>query len=781
MSSKYFIKMICETGLALLLLSNIPLLSQSIEFKHYKPVPGNGYTSLVQDNFGNIVFAGEYLKFSKFTPETDSWLCFNLPEFGTMTDISFTKNGICYAIVDSLKILKSQDHGISWTQIKTSTQKLAGINAVDDVFFYVINYGKGILQSPNGGMDLITKFSHPVDDRLTKIGFIDRNSGLASGDFVYIARNQTLQKIFHQGVPVTGFNVLKPTQILLNTSTKLVMIESLDDSGSVLKSFEAEISRVDVSDTNRWFVRLVDGRIYRTLDSGLSWDLITTNMPVNLTAIKMYTNTNGYLISERKIYETSNSGVIWNTTEYESVFPYDLATVGFGDSLYFKRFGTLYFSPDMGNTINSITTPAAPAAFSVTDNRMLVVATDYHIYISSDNGTTWIDRSINHPFGFHNSKMEARGNNIYVVGLDARFGFSSDLGVTWQLFYLPSDRTPLSISIQNENIFTLTLADYNICYTTDRGNNWFLTRCDFDGQPKKAHFYNENECIVSTGYSLVKSSDRGITWTKILTLPAFEVGTLYMEDGRIMVTANYNGKNWLNYSSNKGVTWMILNPGHDRRINLIVSDKNKQINLFSYDGRSVRLVDYRTLPVEFTNFSCKSEPDGRVLIEWSTASETNNFGFEVQRTTGDDWCIVAFVKGQGTTVSNTAYSFIDNPVDLGSKKVKYRLKQIDFDGTFAFSNEIDADILLDGFHLSQNYPNPFNPTTSIDYTIVEPAEIHLDVYDMAGQLVKSLFSGMRQPGHYSIELEMQRFASGNYFVRLDTGNYRKTIKITLLK
>ncbi len=125
MSSKYFIKMICETGLALLLLSNIPLLSQSIEFKHYKPVPGNGYTSLVQDNFGNIVFAGEYLKFSKFTPETDSWLCFNLPEFGTVTDISFTKNGICYAIVDSLKILKSQDHGISWTQIKTSTQKLA--------------------------------------------------------------------------------------------------------------------------------------------------------------------------------------------------------------------------------------------------------------------------------------------------------------------------------------------------------------------------------------------------------------------------------------------------------------------------------------------------------------------------------------------------------------------------------------------------------------------------------------------------------------------------------
>ncbi len=144
--------------------------------------------------------------------------------------------------------------------------KNSPINAVDDVFFYVINYGKGILQSPNGGMDLITKFSHPVDDRLTKIGFIDRNSGLASGDFVYIARNQTLQKIFHQGVPVTGFNVLKPTQILLNTSTKLVMIESLDDSGSVLKSFEAEISRVDVSDTNRWFVRLVDGRIYRTLD-----------------------------------------------------------------------------------------------------------------------------------------------------------------------------------------------------------------------------------------------------------------------------------------------------------------------------------------------------------------------------------------------------------------------------------------------------------------------------------------------------------------------------------
>lgn len=781
MSLKYFMKIICKTGLVLFLLLHTSLLSQSVEFKHYKPVPGEGYTSLAQDNFGNIVFAGEFIKFAKYTPETGDWLCFNLPEFGTVTDISFTQNGICYAIVDSLRILKSSDHGISWRQIKTSSQKLAGINAVDDIYFYVINYSDGILQSPNGGMDLLTKFAHPLDDRIRKIGFIDRYSGLASGNFVYVARNQTLQKMFYKGAPVTGFNVLKPTQILLNTTSNLVMIESLDDTGSVLKSFEADISRVDVSDSNRWFVKLVDGRIYRTLDSGLNWSLITTNMPANLTAVKMYSNTNGFLISERKIYETSNSGLNWNTTQYAAEFPYDLATVGYGDTLYFKRSGTLYFSPDMGNTINNIVTPAAPLAFAVTDNGRLVVATNDRLYISSDNGITWIDRSIHNGGGITYSKMEARGNNIYVVGLDARVGLSSDLGVTWQLFYLPSDRTPLSLSIQNENTFTVTLADYNICYTTDRGNSWFLTRCDFDGQPRKAHFYNDRECIVSTGNSLIKSSDRGITWTYILTLPAFEVSTLYMEDGRIIVTTNYNGKNWLGYSSNKGLIWTVMNPGHDKRLNLIVQDKNKQINLFSLDGRSVRLVDYKTLPVEFTDFSCRSGSDGKVYIEWSTASETNNYGFEVQRFAGDAWSIVAFVKGHGTTVSNSTYSFIDNIEDPGTKNVKYRLKQIDYDGTFAVSNEIAVDILVNGFQLLQNYPNPFNPTTKIDFTIIEPSEILLALYDMTGGLVQNLFSGLQQPGHYRIEVAMPGLASGNYLVRLDTRNYSKTIKITFLK
>jgi len=138
------------------------------------------------------------------------------------------------------------------------------------------------------------------------------------------------------------------------------------------------------------------------------------------------------------------------------------------------------------------------------------------------------------------------------------------------------------------------------------------------------------------------------------------------------------------------------------------------------------------IPVEFISFSANVS-DGKVILEWITATENNNRGFEIERLqnykiiklsrksgipkeAGQDWDKIGFVDGKGTTTEKSYYSFTDKNLEPGS--YKYRLKQIDLDGTYKFSNEIEVEIIsLSKFELSQNYPNPFNPATKIKYRI----------------------------------------------------------------
>ena len=137
------------------------------------------------------------------------------------------------------------------------------------------------------------------------------------------------------------------------------------------------------------------------------------------------------------------------------------------------------------------------------------------------------------------------------------------------------------------------------------------------------------------------------------------------------------------------------------------------------------------LPVELTNFSAAIENNNSVMLKWQTASEINNFGFEIERSPSQpshivagqregaetvNWEKIGFIKGNGTVNSVNNYSFADATV-INGNIYNYRLKQIDFDGSYKFSNEIEEDLSPKEFKLFQNYPNPFNPTTSIRYTI----------------------------------------------------------------
>ena len=174
------------------------------------------------------------------------------------------------------------------------------------------------------------------------------------------------------------------------------------------------------------------------------------------------------------------------------------------------------------------------------------------------------------------------------------------------------------------------------------------------------------------------------------------------------------------------------------------------------------------IPVELTSFSGRVS-DGGITLEWTTATETNNQGFEIQKSISSEFWTIGFVEGHGTTTETQTYSFNDNDVSAGS--YSYRLKQVDFNGSYEYSDVVNVDVLAPNeFSLSQNYPNPFNPSTKIEFSLAEDSRVTLNVFDILGRQVASLVNQNLKAGSHSVDFDASGFNSGVYFYKLTTEN-----------
>ncbi|MFI5236918.1 MAG: T9SS type A sorting domain-containing protein [Ignavibacteriales bacterium] len=198
------------------------------------------------------------------------------------------------------------------------------------------------------------------------------------------------------------------------------------------------------------------------------------------------------------------------------------------------------------------------------------------------------------------------------------------------------------------------------------------------------------------------------------------------------------------------------------------------------------------VPVELISFNA-TQYGNDVILEWQTASETNNSGFEIEKTSpipspyqggsgeaGRGWDMIGFVPGYGTTTERHHYSFNDENVSSGLNQ--YRLKQIDFDGTFSYSNTVQVEIIAPSeFQLYQNYPNPFNPSTLISYQIPISSNVTLKIYDALGKEVAILVNENKPAGTYDVEFNASILPSGVYFYQIKADNFLQTKKMLLLK
>ena len=198
------------------------------------------------------------------------------------------------------------------------------------------------------------------------------------------------------------------------------------------------------------------------------------------------------------------------------------------------------------------------------------------------------------------------------------------------------------------------------------------------------------------------------------------------------------------------------------------------------DSSEISVYNLSIIPVELTSFSADVD-NGVVVLNWGTSTETNNFGFQVERSNDRvTFDKIAFVPGSGTTTEAKTYSYRDTA--LTSIENYYRLKQLDLNGSHSYSNIIKVDLNPpEIFILRQNYPNPFNPNTKIRYEIPRESKVVIKIFDILGAEVQTLLNEEKKPGVYEIELNTQSLPSGIYIYRIVAGEFAETKKMVLMK
>lgn len=313
-----------------------------------------------------------------------------------------------------------------------------------------------------------------------------------------------------------------------------------------------------------------------------------------------------------------------------------------------------------------------------------------------------------------------------------------------------------------------------------------------------------------------RSTDGGITWSLPIRInddpgtSAYQwFGTMSVAPtGRIDVIwldtrdnpGNYNSALYYSNSKDAGLTWSpneklsdYFNPhvGWPQQNKMgdyfdMVSDStganlawaatfnNEQDVYYSYIMDTTS-----TVPVELLSFSTFVEANV-VTLYWSTATELNNYGFEIQRKSeGTEFYSVGFVNGNGTTTRQNNYSYSDRNLDEG--EYFYRLKQVDYSGNYEYSKIVEIEIAPSVFSLFQNYPNPFNPSTVISYQLPVGSDVTLKVIDILGGEVETLVNEYNSAGKYDIQFNATDLPSGFYFYQLRAGEFVQTKKMLLLK
>ncbi|MCK6615894.1 MAG: T9SS type A sorting domain-containing protein, partial [Ignavibacteriaceae bacterium] len=321
-----------------------------------------------------------------------------------------------------------------------------------------------------------------------------------------------------------------------------------------------------------------------------------------------------------------------------------------------------------------------------------------------------------------------------------------------------------------------------IWQTTNGGVNW-IKRTDIPSFfSKDVYFTHVDTGFIinrSMGNNLISTKDGGLTWQIDSTIDAGYNFCYFPNKYHWIV----NGVHQKWETDNNALHWNNITPALPSVINNFHSPNDWIGYAVGGAGLVLQYEDTSFLPVELLTFQGSFENDETVKLQWMTASELNNMGFEIQKSFNKEyWFTIGFIRGKGTSIEVNNYTFFDREIKSGSHY--YRLKQIDYSGGISYSTIIsmDSDLKPSAFKLSQNFPNPFNSRTIIKYQVPIKSFISLSLYNIKGERITELVSEEKETGLYQLAINNLALPSGIYFVRMKTSHgFAAMIKITLIK
>ncbi|MDP2363802.1 MAG: T9SS type A sorting domain-containing protein, partial [Ignavibacteria bacterium] len=310
--------------------------------------------------------------------------------------------------------------------------------------------------------------------------------------------------------------------------------------------------------------------------------------------------------------------------------------------------------------------------------------------------------------------------------------------------------------------------------TTDGGLSW-IERVDIPAFLSKEIYFIDSIGFIIEPLKLYKTTDFGNSWiTKLNTQYIIRgFGWITSSRGFIMGDGVYE-------TNDSGNSWQEI---LELR-NIGLRKFHAPLNYLGYSvgnqGLIYKYIDSSYIPVELISFTGFFDNE-KIILNWETVSEINNSGFEILKSKDrENWQSIGFVGGSGSSTENNSYSFLDNSKLY--EKNYYRLKQIDYDGSYEYSNVIEVSVPLNNFKLYQNYPNPFNPITTIKFAVPQKTFINVSLYDIKGEKINDLVNEEKERGIYSIEFNSKNLSSGVYLYRMTSfDGYNSSKKLIILK
>lgn len=473
------------------------------------------------------------------------------------------------------------------------------------------------------------------------------------------------------------------------------------------------------------------------------------------------------------------------------------------DNVYYGSEDIIYKSTDAGETFSPLDTPV-PNSSAIKNiilndddpSEFLIAVRNKNnglnkILNTTDSGNTWnilVDSLTFSYFGIPMTPDPSHPDTIYTMSAKT-FMRSTDFGNTWTpITDSVGCSTPCDIEVfQDTSIILIGDNGTGIFKSVDYGQTWEIVYNTISEIPTIAVDYRIPGVAWATKWGneggLLKSTDYGSTWQAI---------SFFDSTNMWGINVSPNNSNYIVAGKYLGGVMFISHDGGNSWVSAATGLNNYQVyivdsmNVYAAQGNGFwKLNSSGFLPVELTSFTA-SIINNRVILNWITASETNNLGFDVERLKNykierlQGWKKIGFVEGFGTTTEIRTYSFIDDKKNVGS--YSYRLKQIDFDGSFEYSPIVEVnDLVPNDFHLAQNFPNPFNPTTHIELSTPNSGFVSLKVYDILGREVATLINEEKPSGSYKIEFNGTNFSSGIYFYELLSERFSLIKKMILLK